>query len=51
MKGFKKISKEKMSYFTEKGELVILNGKALRHINKGEVLISFGAILTEEDLK
>jgi hypothetical protein len=46
------MKKEEMSYFTEDlKELVILNGKALRDINEGEILISFGRLVTEEDLK
>ena len=40
-----KLRKEEMDYFTEDGkELVIKDGKALRDIKEGEVLISYGKI-------
>lgn len=41
----KKINKEKFDWFTQEGELVIKDGKALRDIKLGELLVSYGRIL------
>ena len=39
-----KISKEEMDWFDKKGNLVILNGIALRNLKKDESLFTYGQI-------
>ena len=45
MDKLEKIDKKEYDWFTKDDELVIKDGKALRDIKEGEVLISYGKVL------
>jgi len=48
----KKLKKEEMDWFSEDGkEFVILDGKALRDIKEGEILVSYGKVCLDVNLK